>query len=190
MKKFTPLVFALIFALLLTSCGGKNDPQGNKHLVSIGTTATTTFTNKDGEKHSVAMCVEEVFRGEAALSFINDSMMGEGSMWSAEAPKEADQEYLVAKISYSLESYDAGDEREVWSCYAFSGTFEAYPSLLAAMFYNEGKGYAHLFGLTVKVGETVTAYEIFQVSKDDPSPCMAYGCYSADLSDGLWFKLY
>lgn len=164
------------------------DPQGNTNLISIGTTATSTFSNRYGVKHSASMCVEEVIRGDAALTFINDTMMAEKSLWSAEAPKEEDQEYIVAKITYSLLAYDDGDARAVSSCYAYSGTFEAYPSLVAAMFYSQK--HPELFNTEVKVGETVTAYEIFQISKTDSSPAMTYGCTLADLSNGLWFKLY
>lgn len=182
-----------------TTSGGNNgsdnasdagDPQGNTNLISLGTTATSTFANRYGEKHSVSMCVEEVIRGEAALSFINDSMMAEKGSWSAEAPDEEDQEYIVVKITYSLLAYDEGDVRAASFCYAYSGTFEAYPSLIAAMFYDKDNNYPELSNMEVKVGETVTAYEIFQIEKADLSPTLVYGCYLADLSDGLWFKLY
>lgn len=166
------------------------DPQGNTNLISIGTTATSTFANRYGVKHSASMCVEEVIRGDAALTFINDTMMAEKSLWSAEAPKEEDQEYIVAKITYSLLAYDDGDARAASFCYAYSGTFEAYPSLLASMFYDKDNNYPRLSNTEVKVGETVTAYEIFQISKTDSSPAMTYGCTLADLSNGLWFKLY
>lgn len=166
------------------------DPQGNTNLISIGTAASGTFENRYGVKHSVTMCVEEVLRGDEAFSFINDSMMAEKSMWSAEAPEEEDQEYIVAKITYSLLAYDDGGERSASFCYAYSGTFEAYPNLVAAMFYDDDNGYPELSNMEVKVGETVTAYEIFQVSKADSSPVMAYGSNLADYSDGLWFKLY
>lgn len=166
------------------------DPQGNENLTPIGTAATSTFKNRDGEKHSVSICVEEIVRGEEALSFINDNMMAASSTWSAEAPKEEDQEYLVAKITYSLLDFDGGDTRAASSCYAFDESFEAYPSLIASMFYDKDNGYPHLSNMDVNVGETVTAYEIFQIRKDDPAPTMAYGCYLADLSDGLWFELY
>lgn len=165
------------------------DPQGKTNLVSIGTKATATFANRYGVKHTVSICVEEVIRGEAALSFINESMLGARKSWSAKAPDKEDEEYLVAKISYSLIAYDDGDVRNASFCNAYSETFEAYPSFIASMFYDEKNNYPQLSNLEVKVGETVTAYEIFQIKKNDLNPMMVYSGFLADLSDGLWFKL-
>lgn len=166
------------------------DPQGSINLISIGNTATATLSTRSGVKHSVSMCVEEIFRGEAALSFINDNMMAAKSMWSAESPTEEDQEYIVAKITYTLLAFDEGDTREASPSYAFTGDLEPYPNLAAAMYYDKDNNYPELFRSEVKAGETITAYEIFQISKEDPSPVMAYANNLADLSDGLWFKLY
>ena len=164
------------------------DPQGSTNLVPIGTTASATFTNRSGEKHSVSICVEETIRGDAALSFINDYMMASKTSWVATAPDEADQEYIVVKLTYTLLQYDVDDSRSVSFFYAYNAAFEDYPSLVAAMFYDKDS-YPRLSGLTVDVGQTVTAYEIFQISTDDPAPVISYACNLADLSNGLWFKL-
>jgi len=212
MKKILIFTFILILAVSFSACGGSTgdgnstdpsasqdksnddsdsgDAQGNTNLIPVGTNATSTFEDRYGTKHSVSMCVEDISRGKAALSFINDKMMEGKSVWSAEAPKEEDQEYIVATITYTLLSCDEGNSREASSCYAFSGTFEAYPNLLAAMYYDKDNGYPELSTMEVNVDETVTAYEVFQISKDDPSPVMAYCCHLADFSDGLWFELY
>lgn len=173
-----------------TSESDAGDQQGNTNLIPIGTTATATFENRYGVKTSASMCVDEIIRGEDALAFINDQMMAEKSMWSAEAPEEEDQEYIVAKITYSLLAYDEGDESSPSYCYAYSATFEPYVDLLAAMYYDADNNYPELSSIEMKVGETVSGYEIFQVSKSDDSPVMAYRSHLADLSDGLWFKLY
>jgi len=165
------------------------DPQGNSNLYPIGTTATGEFANRYNVRHSVTMVVEEVIRGDAALSFINDEMMAAKTMWAAEAPDEEDQEYLVAKITYTLLAFDEDDIRTVTTCYAYSESFEEYPSLIAGMFYDKDNGYPQLSSMEVNVGETVTGYVIFQISKNDAAPVMSYCCNLADLSNGLWFKL-
>ena len=173
-----------------SSAAVSGDPQGNKNLVSIGTTATSTFENRSGVKHSVSMRVDEVIRGDAALSFINDKMMAEKKSWSAAAPDDPNQEYIVVKITYTLLAFDEGDVRAISFCYAYTGAFEAYPSLAAAMYYDKDHGYPRLSNTEIKVGDTITGYEVFQISKADASPTMAYGATLADLSNGLWFKLY
>lgn len=89
-----------------------------------------------------------------------------------------------------LIAYDGGDIREVPSFYAFDETFEQYPTLLAAMFYDEDNGYVDITDLEVKVGETVTGYQIFQVAKSDKAPVMETGSNRINLETGLWFKLY
>lgn len=175
--------------------GGENDPvsgdpQGSENIIPIGTTATSTFANRHGVTHSVSMCVEETIRSDAALSFINDEMMAKKTIWSAEAPADEDQEYMVARITYTLLAYDDGDSKSPSNINVFSGEFEAYPSLIAGMFYDKDNNYPELTSLEVNVGETVTGYEIFQINKDDLSPVMTYASYFTDLSDGLWFKLY
>jgi nitrous oxide reductase accessory protein NosL len=225
MKKTLLLVlaFALVLSLALAACSSdrdgnssandppaalsenekgddssdSEDPQGKANLIPIGTTATSTLTSWPSTQHTASVCVEEVYRGDAALSFINDNMMAEKKVWSATAPDDADQEYIVAKITYSLLAYEDDDDsdsdaeaKSISLTYAYSGTFEAYPNLLAGMFYDKDNGYPELDSIEVPVGETVTAYEIFQVRKDDDAPSMVYGRTAADLSDGLWFKLY
>jgi hypothetical protein len=173
------------------------DPQGKANLIPIGKAATATLTSWPSTHHTVSMCVDEVLRGDAALSFINNNMMAEKKVWSATAPDDEDQEYIVAKITYSLLAYEDDDDsdgnadaKRISLSYAYSETYEAYPNLLAAMYYDEDNGYPELGMMEVKVGETVTAYEIFQIRKDDDAPSMVYGRTSADLSDGLWFELY
>ncbi|MCL2136791.1 MAG: hypothetical protein FWH40_04635 [Coriobacteriia bacterium] len=166
------------------------DPQGNKNLVPIGKTVTAEFTNNSGAKHTVSMSVDAVVRGDDALSFINDTMMGNKSYWVAQAPDDESQEYIVLTITYTLVDYSEGDIRDRSSCRAFTGTFEPYPALIATMYYDADNGYPQLSRTEITVGETITGYEVFQIRVDDDAPTMAYECRLADMSDGLWFKLY
>ena len=219
MKKVVLAMLACVLALSVVACGDKagnggngakspndainegtsegtedqtdlSDPQGFLNAYSIGTSARATFTNRSGASYTVSMCVDTVVRGDAALNFINDSMMANDSYWTAMAPDDETQEYIVVKISYTLLACDDSEPQAISSSYAFTGTGEPYPTLLASMYYDNSNGYPHLSSLMVSVGETVEGYEIFQVSKDDPAPVMAYNIKRADLTDGLWFKLY
>ncbi len=164
-----------------------SEPHGITNLITLGETATSTFENRYGVKENATITLNEIIRGDAALDYINEQM-GDG-FWTATNPDDESEEYLIAKITYTLNSYEDGDSKEVSSFYAATADGEAYPFLLASMFYNKEE-FKQISSQTVAIGETVTAYEIFQVKKDDATPLMYYRCNYADNSDGLWFKLY
>lgn len=203
------LVIALVMALSSVACsnsGGSDKaptpPPGNEspaapvnktgieNAYPIGTGASGEFTNRAGVTYSVIIQVDEVIRGEAALAFINDEMLAQKSFFTAVAPTDETQEYIVAKITYTLVDYSDEGPRRVSTFYTFSETGEQYPTLLATSYFDSSNGYPGLSQMSVEVGETVTGYEVFQVSKSDPAPLIAYEVKLADLSDGLWFRLY
>lgn len=191
MKKIVAIVVTILITMSLAACNlGGGEKQGKDHMVAVGTTSTASIEMKDGEKYSFSMCVDKLYRGEEALNFINDKMMEKKTMFKAEKPKEADQEYIVAKITYKLLSCSDGDTKKVNILNAFNAKLEPYPMLLAGMFYDKDNGYPELQLMEPKVGETIEGYGIFQVKKDDKTPCMSCASFSADHSDGLWFQLY
>lgn len=191
MKKIVAIVLTILITMSFTACNlGSGEKQGKRNMVAIGTTSTGSFENKEGQKYSFSLCVDKVYRGEEAFNFINDKMMANKRFYKANKPKEVNQEYLVAKITYKLISYDGGETKKVDLLKPYNEDFKPYPILIAPVFYDRTKGYGELKEVEAKVGETVEGYEIFQVKKDDKAPCMSCASVLADYTDGLWFQLY
>lgn len=219
-RKILTLTLAVLMLLTLAACGGTNNTGGNDNSTQnggssqqatsskgndsdntsdlgssqgkanvnpLGQSATSTFANRYGVKENATITVDEVIRGEQALNFIKEKM-GEG-VWQAVNPEDESDEYLIAKITFTLNSYDDGDSKNPSSFYATSEDGTRYPALLASMFYN-GSDFVQLSDQTVAIGQTISAYEVFQVKKSDTKPMVAYRNFLEDNSDGLWFKLY
>jgi len=167
--------------------GLDSNEQGRNHLVPRNQTATADISNAFGNNHRASLTIDEVIRGEAALDYINDRM--DGGVFQAAPPRDEDYEYLVVRITYTLHSVDGLDYLSPSRMRSYSGTFERYPTLIAANFFND-TDFIHLGSMQVNIGETVTGYMIFQVLKTDDRPMMTYESMAADGSDGLWFKLY
>lgn len=164
--------------------------KGKDHMVAMGTANTATFENIDKEKYSISLCVNDIYRGDEALAFINDKMLAQKKMFKAEKPKESGQEYMVVKLTYKLLSYDGGDTRKVPQIKAHKKTYEAYPFLIAAGFFDKENGYPDLSMMETKVGEETEGYVIFQIDKENETPYMSCNSFLADYSDGIWFQLY
>jgi len=217
--KILALTLAVLMLLTLAACGDTNDTngddtsydsgteqqetpsddndddnaaessssQGIENVNPIGQSATSTFANRYDVEENATIVVDEVIRGEEALAFIQEKM-GDG-YWTATNPEDESEEYLIAKITFTLNSYDDGDSREISSFYATSSDGTTYPALLASMFYNDDD-FVQISNHTIAVGETISAYQIFQVKKSDTNPMATYRNNLADNSDGLWFELY
>jgi len=169
------------------SVADASSSQGIENVNPIGQSATSTFANRYDVKENATITVDEIIRGEEALAFIQEKM-GSG-YWTAANPEDESEEYLIAKITFTLNSYDDGDSKEISSFYATSSDGTTYPALLASMFYNDDD-FMQISNHTIAVGETISAYQIFQVKKDDTNPMATYRNNLADNSDGLWFELY
>ena len=161
--------------------------MGISHITPLGQSATATFTNRDGVSENVTITVLEVIRGDEAFAFIQEK--NEGSYWQPQLPSDETDEYLVAKISFTLNSYSGGNAKDPENFNAAQSDGTRYPLLLASMFYNNDD-FVQLSSQDIEVGQTVTAYEIFLIKKDDPTPVTNYRNFLADYSDGLWFALY
>ena len=163
------------------------DEQGRDNLIPMNHEATASISNAFADNHVATLSIDEVVRGEVALDYINARM--EGSLFEAAPPADEDYEYVVVRITYTLVSAEGITELSPSRMRSYSGDFEAYPTLIAATFFND-TDFVHLGSLDVQVGETVTAYMIFVVHVTDMQPMMTYESMSADGSDGLWFKLH
>jgi len=161
--------------------------QGRDNLISTGQSVTVDISNAFGDSHSATLRVDEVIRGTEALDFINSKMAG--SIWEAQAPRDSDNEYLVVKITYTLNSVEGASQLTPARMRAYTGDFEAYPTLIAATFFND-TDFVRLGSRAIDVGETVTEFLIFEVEKADGRPVLSYESMMQDGSDGLWLKLY
>ena len=207
MKKTIALLLILLLAISAAACtkneGGTKTEDGSQtsaaatkeakpgieNVNPIGKAATATFEDRSGIKENATITVDEVMRGDTAFNFIQEKMKAKGGFWEAKRPDDENDEYLIAKITFTLNSFDEGDSKEPSTFYATDATGERYPSLLASMFYNNSD-FTDLSSQTITVGQTVTAYEIFQVKKDDAKPLVAYRNFNQNNADGLWFNLY
>ena|GEM_PF-6015633 len=156
--------------------------QGRDHLIPINQTATVNISNAFANNHSASLTVDEIIRGEAALDYINTRM--DRGAFQAVAPRDADYEYLVARITFTLHAVTGAEQLRPSRMRSYSGEFEGYPTLMAASFFNE-TDFIRLADMNVNIGETVTGYMIFQVRITDDRPMMTYESMRADGSDGL-----
>jgi hypothetical protein len=116
-------------------------------------------------------------------------MAEKGSIFEPTLPEDETDEYLIAKITFTLNAHDEPEEFKPSSIYSSNAAGERYPMLLASLFHDD-ETFPALSSQEIPVGETATAYEIFLVKKDDATPAMLYRSFLEDCSDGLWFKLY
>ena len=206
MKKIIALMLILLLVISAAACSQKeveitpedesqiseaaNDAKlGISKLNPIGKSATASFKDKDGIEENVTITVDEVIRGEKAWAFIDGKAKQKGGLGKDKKPKDETQEYLIAKITFTLNSFDESDQKKPSTFYATSENGERYPNLSAPMLYNN-VDFADISLQTIEVGKTVTAYKVFQVKKSDTTPLLAYRNLFQDNSDGMWFALY
>ena len=206
MKKIITLMLILLLAISMTACSAKeeetnpeiesqisqaaNDAKlGIPNLNPIGKSSTAAFKDKSGIEENVTITVDEVIRGEEAWKFINEKKKQKEGLGKDKKPKDETQEYLIAKITFTLNSFDESNSKKPSTFYATDKNGERYPSLNAPVLYNS-TDFPDIALQTVAIGKTVTAYKIFQIKKDDMTPLLAYRNLFQDNSDGLWFNLY
>lgn len=202
MKKLLAVLLALILIFtLFTACSAKpavgngpadnrevsSDKQGKDHLIPMNTDATADISNNYATSHTVTLRIDEVVRGDSALNLIN-TRVAKYEVMQAAPPKDENNEYLIAKITYTLKSIEGAEQLRPARIFAYSGALEGYPILISS-FYND-TDLVELGGKELGIDETVTVYKVFLVNKSDSKPVMSYESKAADGSDGLWFKLY
>jgi hypothetical protein len=197
MKKLFTGILILVLVVATTACSASpgvgsagESKKGKSSPIDFGAPATATFETTDGdEKETVTISVDEIIRGEEAFSLLESKMSG---MWTV-AEQEEPYEYVVAKITFTLDAYentDGSTTKEAQTFYPTSSSGERYPSLLlGTMWYND-TDFPQLTDHEFAVGETFTGYEVFIVDKNDSTPKLTYRNFLQDGSDGLWFNLY
>jgi hypothetical protein len=194
MKRLATGILILLLAVAATACssplGSSETKKGESNPVSLGSPATATFETKNGdEKENVTITVVEVKRGDEAFNFLKSKMTG---MWTV-AEQKAPYEYAIAKITFTLNSYENTDKsktKKAQTFYPTSSAGERYPNLLlGTMWYND-TDFPQLTDHEFAVGETFTGYEVLVVDKNEPKSMLTYRNFLQDGSDGLWFNLY
>ncbi|MDR0287610.1 MAG: hypothetical protein LBI03_07920 [Clostridiales bacterium] len=194
MKKLTTGILILFLAVATTACssfhGSDEAKKGKSSPIGFGNTATATFETKNvDEKENVTISVDEVIRGDEAFNLLKSKMSG---MWTVAEQKDP-YEYAIAKITFTLNSYenkDGSTTKKAHTFYPTSSEGKRYPGLLlGSMWYND-KDFPQLTNHEFSVGETFTGYEVLVVDKNESKPMLTYRNFLQDGSDGLWFNLY
>jgi len=194
MKKFIPVILVLLLTITTTACsssfGAGEAKKGKSNSFDLGKPATATFETRNGdEKENVTITVDEVKRGEEAFDFLKSKMSG---MWTV-AEQEEPYEYAIAKITFTLNSYENADNsktKKAQTFYPTSSAGERYPGLLlGTMWYND-TDFPRLTDHEFAVGDTFTGYEVLIIDKNESKPMLTYRNFLQDNSDGFWFNLY